>query len=296
MAIDANVDLDLGAILLEKKMVTEEQLKEASQRHRIRGGYLSQHLIELGHIKDADLTTYLTCQYGFCYLPIQSYNIDETALGTIPVNIVYDYCVLPIEKNDRLLTVVMADPLNKGVIESLRQTTQCEIVVFICTRHEIKDAVEKNYGKTFKEFDLDRYTNDAQLRDNIGEKSFIRTDNYTGPNRRRYIRKNVEVPIEYYLYPNSIKAKTQNVSVNGMFFSSVLPLAKGSQIALNIQLDNACVITGVLEVARCESKHMEKTIYESKSSGLYEVGGFFNFISPSDHELLAQFLKKLPSN
>ena len=90
MLSDINADVDFGQILVEKNIIKAEELLKAEQARKTEGGYLSQHLINLGFIKDTELTSILTCQYGFCYLPLKAYDIQDNALQLIPFNLACD--------------------------------------------------------------------------------------------------------------------------------------------------------------------------------------------------------------
>lgn len=292
MPIDDTADVDIGLILVDKKLISEEQLNKAKEQHAAKGGYLSQHLIDLGYIQDSEVTTILTCQYGFCYLPLKAYDIQETALQLIPFSFACDFCVIPIEKCDMLLTVAMADPLNKGVLEILRQLTHCEIIVFIATRNEIKTTIEKYYGTPFKKFELDKYHGDSALRDNLAIRR-ISSGLYIGPNRRKYRRLCLELVGEYFSYPSVIKTKVMNISMSGILFESTKPLPKGAQMAMNIHLNKDTFITAVIEVCRCEAKYViDTSTIESRDHAYYEIGTFFNFVSDENLSVLAEFLKQ----
>lgn len=292
MAIETNIDADLGIVLLEKKLLTQQQLQECIGIHKIKGGYLSQHLIEAGYIKDTDLTTCLTCQYGYCYLPLSSYAIDDTALATLPKRCVYDFSVLPIEKNDKLLTVVMSDPLNKGVLEMLRRISQCEIVVFISTQTDIRAAIEKYYGSPYRDFKLNKYNTDNVLRDDLVYKE-VSNGLYAGPNRRRYRRLYEEIELEYFAYPQAVRTKTLNISLSGVLFGSNTFIPRGSQMAVNIHIGSNTAVAGVMEVVRFQPKRTMPPSAGPKSgaSYAYEVGAFFTFLSEEDQDMLADFLK-----
>ncbi|HAJ56270.1 MAG TPA: hypothetical protein DCL35_00705 [Candidatus Omnitrophica bacterium] len=291
MELDSNTDI--GSMLLEKKLISTEQLIECFDQQKIKGGYLSQHLLDAGYIKDSDLTTCLTCQYGYCYLPIKSYYIEDAALKAIPTEYVYDYCAIPIEKKDKLLSVVMADPINKGVIEMLRRVSRCEIVVFISNRNDVKETIEKCYGMTFENFELDKFKEDTVLRDNFSKKE-IETSFYEGPNRRRYRRLYYDMDLEYYAYPHAIRTKILNISMSGILFESNVAIPKGMQIAVNIHLDGHMFVTGVVEVARCGSIQMQNTVFgdDSPTFYFYEVGAFFNFLTRENQTTMAEFLRK----
>ena len=290
MSPDLKNNIDLGSMLLERSLVSANQLHEAFEQQKLRGGYLSQHLIELGHIQDNDLTSCLTCQYGFSYLPLRSYEIERSALEKIPPHFATNYCVIPIEFSDRLLTVAMADPLNKGVIEVLRQISRCEILVFVSTRHEIKEAIEKYYGVPFKNFDLDKYQNDDILRDNLKCDKIV-NGLYAGPNRRRYRRLQTELTGEYYSYPNIVRTKIVNLSMSGILFEARTPQSPGTQLAINLHLDKNKFITTVVEVIRCATNNVVDSIYQMDNPLYHETAAFINFLSEENQEMLAEFLR-----
>lgn len=291
MGIDTHVDMDLGLVLLEKKLITQKQLNECLEKQKIKGGYLSQHLIESGYAKDADITTCLTCQFGYCYLPLSSYEISEEALSSIPTKFICDFCILPIEKHDRLLSLVMADPLNKGVLEILRQITHCEIIVFVSTRQEITQAIEKHYQVPFKNFELDRFAYDPVLRDNLATKC-VANGLYTGPSRRRYKRLYTDSLAEYYSYPHIIKTKVTNISMSGVLFEANATIPHGTQVTMNVHVDQNKFITTVVEVCRCESKNLIDVIFGTNKNSFYEIGAFFNFIPEENQNMLASFLRE----
>lgn len=288
MSIETHMDIDLGSSLVEKKLITQDQLRQTTEEYKIKGGYLSQHLIRLGAIKDPDLTTFLTCQYGYCYLPLKSYNITDDVLTSIPAKFAVDFCILPIEKNDKLLTISMADPLNKAVIEILRQVSHCEIVVFVSTRTEIKESIEKYYKVKFQDFELDRFKDDKDLRDDIKNPK-ISNGLYAGANHRRYQRFYEEVTGEYHLYPNIIKTNIRNISLSGVMFESNIVLPPGIHLAMNIHLEKNKFITTVIEVVRCDTKNLLET---TGSHITYDIGAFFNFMSEDNQNMLVEFLRK----
>lgn len=282
MVIDARVDINLGTLLLEKKLITQKQLNTALEVQRIKGGYLSQRLIGLGYVKDEEVTSQFTCHYGFSYLPLKSYAISEAAIQTVPRTFISDFCAMPIEKNDKLLTVAMADPLNKGVIEMLRQASHCEIVVFVTSRGEIKEVFEKNFSIPFKNYDMDRFRDDIYLRDNLST-PYISNDLFTRPNHRRYKRLNLELAAEFYLYPSPMKTKIKNISMNGLLFETHTHFPVGTHAAINLNLEKRPPITGIIEVVRI-------TLINRQS--IYEEGAFFNFMTEENQNILADFLKE----
>ncbi|MGE5279393.1 MAG: PilZ domain-containing protein [Deltaproteobacteria bacterium] len=292
MFIDPNLDKDLGEFLIEKNVATPGQIDEARKEQLRLGGYLSTHLIERGILKDSAFATFLTCHYGFSYLPLKAYNISETALKALPARVARDFCVFPVEKSERLLSITMADPLNKGVVEFLRQLTHSEVIVFISTYSEIREAIRNYFGED-EASRLDRLPNDTVLRDDLVT-PFISHSLYTGVNRRRYRRLYQDVELDYRMYPHTIRTNAKNISMSGVLFESNMVLPKGSQLTLALFLDGGRSISAVVDVNRCESKKLANTVFgdDSRVYNLFEVGAAFTFVSNADQEALADFLRQ----
>lgn len=280
---------DLGLMLLEKKIITQSQLEEAALQQKIKGGYLSQHLMQLGYLKDTGLTAFLTCRYGYAYLPLKCYDIPKTALSAIPTQLSRDFCILPLEKTNDLLTVTMVDPLNKGVMDVLKQTSHCKIAVFISTQHEIKDAFEKYYQMPLSDFQLDNFHQDAILRENLHSQEYYAKED-SSPSKRRYKRFNTKLIMDFYSR-RDIKTNILNISMNGVLFESQQWIPNGTQMAVNIFLNKETFITAVIQVVRSKAKK-PMTIFSKKTSEHCEIGAFFNFMSEKDQEKLSFFLKE----
>ena len=138
----------LGELLLEKEIISEEELKEALEiQKKQRKGLLGQILIERKYITEKDILTVLSAQYGFPYLPLSSYSISPEILKLIPENAAKQYYVLPVERIGNILSVVMADPLNKSAIDDIEYITGCKVEVFIATALEITKALAQYYPR-----------------------------------------------------------------------------------------------------------------------------------------------------
>jgi len=293
MFIDPDLDKDFGEFLIEKNVATAEQVEEVRKEQRRLGGYLSAHLIERGVLRDSAFATFLTCHYGFSYLPLKAYNISEAALKAIPPDVIRDYCIFPVEKSEKLLSVTMADPLNKGVVELLRHVTDSEIIVFISTYTEVREAIKVYFGEQEKPNHLDRFPQDTVLRDDLVT-PFISHSLYTGVNRRRYRRFYGDLELDYHVYPHTIRTHAKNVSMSGVLFESNMVLPRGAQVAVKLYLSRTRSLVAVADVNRCESKKLSATAFgdENQVFNLFEVGASFCFMSNADQDDLATFLRE----
>jgi len=207
----------IGELLMERNIITLQQLNIALEEQRKNGGYISQHLIALGFAAETDIANCLASQYGFAYLPLNSYTVPVELLDVIPLKLIKIYMILPVDKVGNVFTVTMADPLNDGVIEMLKQITQCDIEVFISTYSELKNAIEKYFGRRLAEIDRQAEREMDALKEKLLEQ-YVQTASYNGRERRRYKRFYIDLDAEFFLQGKTFKAMIKNISYRRVFF------------------------------------------------------------------------------
>ena len=101
----------------------------------------------LGYAKEEEIAQVLTVQYGFPYLPLESYEISPDAIKLIPENVAKQYNLIAIDRIGSLLTISMSNPLNIQAVEDIEMLTGCKIQVFISTMSDVSNAIKKYYSK-----------------------------------------------------------------------------------------------------------------------------------------------------
>ncbi len=137
----------LGELLIERGVISHDQLNLAIKYQKEHGGLLGEVLVELKFATEKDIAQALTCQYGFPYLPLSNYEIDQEVLNSVPEHICRQYCLVPIDKIGKSLTIAMANPLNFQAAEDVELISGCLVQSFVSTSSEIKQAIEKYYKK-----------------------------------------------------------------------------------------------------------------------------------------------------
>ena len=135
----------IGEILVERALVTPKQLESALAYQKEHGGLLGQILITLGYATEEEIALALTAQYGFPYLPLDSYEIDNGVTQLIPEHVARQYCLIPIDRIGNALTVAMADPSNSPAIEDIEILTNCVVQTFVSTPSHIQKAIDRCY-------------------------------------------------------------------------------------------------------------------------------------------------------
>lgn len=306
MAISRVIKKRIGELLIERNIITQEKLAIALEAQNKEGGFLSQHLIALGFVTELDIATCLSNQYGFAYLSLKSYDIPQEILELIPLKWIKIYTFLPVDRVGSVLSVAMADPLNEGVIQMLKQICNCEIVVFISTYSELTEAIHKYFGEKLK--DLEKHIiapeDLEKIRTTVNQ--FIQSKAYAGFERRQYVRVKKELDVSFYYCGITSQGKTEDISYGGMsfitedgnyggvsFLSNIFtPLH--TSLACKIYLKpNQPAINVVIKVLRVQAvKDVLVTEPQGGSGQKYEIAGMFEFIANEDREALLAFLKQ----
>ena len=135
----------IGEILLERGLLTFAQLEKALAQQKAGGGLLGQILIGQGAITEEEVALALTAQYGFPYLPLDNYEIDDGVTKLVREHVARQFCVIPIDRIGNALTVAMADPSNTQAVEDIELLTHCIVQTFVSTPSAIMQAIARYY-------------------------------------------------------------------------------------------------------------------------------------------------------
>ena len=137
----------LGQILIKRSLISPDQLKDALEAQKKEGGVIGEILVKLGYVTERDIVVALIVQCGFPYIAVNKYEIDTKVIQLIPEEAARKYHVIPLDRVGDVLSLVMANPLDLGMIEELEKLTGCRVANFIATKAEIDEAISNWYKK-----------------------------------------------------------------------------------------------------------------------------------------------------
>ena len=117
----------LGQILLERGLISQEQLDEALKVQKNTTEQLGRILVELGLVTEKDVLRGQAEQLGIPFLELDRTSVDEDVAKAIPQSVVQRYNAVPIRRSGNRLTVAMADPTNVFALDDIRLITGYEI-------------------------------------------------------------------------------------------------------------------------------------------------------------------------
>lgn len=133
----------LGQILIEQSLISEDQLQSALDEHHKTPKSLGRVLIDMGLIKEADLVRALAEQVGLEFVDLADRQIDPMVASLLPETLARRYRAIPIEERDGKLLVAMSDPANVYALDDIRAITSREVQPVVATAADVEAAIQK---------------------------------------------------------------------------------------------------------------------------------------------------------
>ncbi|HKW01203.1 MAG TPA: type IV-A pilus assembly ATPase PilB [Vicinamibacterales bacterium] len=138
----------LGELLLREKRVTPAQLQEALNYQKANGGRLAASLVKLGILRDEDITSILSRQYGVPSINLAEYDLDPAIVRLVPGETATKHNLIPVGRNGTTLTLAMTDPTNIFAMDEVKFITGLHVEPVVASETAIRDAVAKYFGKS----------------------------------------------------------------------------------------------------------------------------------------------------
>ncbi len=220
-------NVKLWEILLRDGLVTRDVIeKSLDYQERYEVG-ISQYLIAYGHVNEKDISETIVEYSGCPYLPVYEYKIPQSVLDLIPVDIASKYWLIPIDKCDDMITVVMFDPSDSEAIAAVEDVTGLKVEPFVGVLSDIISAIEQHHNVTIE---------DKRLKKHDAPPLFVKAGDYCGFERRRSVRVKPNLSVGLLTQAVNLKYSLLNISNNGLLFESERPVSAGSYLTLQIDL------------------------------------------------------------
>ena len=137
----------IGQILIQKKLITPEQLMEALKIQKEKKERLGELLVNLGYISKDALLEVLSIELNIPAVHLVRTKIPPEAIATVPKKIAEHYCLIPVALDEQTLSVAMSDPVNVNAIDDLKRATGKIIRPLLAIDKDVKEAIEQYYGE-----------------------------------------------------------------------------------------------------------------------------------------------------
>ncbi|HKK00970.1 MAG TPA: type IV-A pilus assembly ATPase PilB [Desulfuromonadales bacterium] len=138
----------LGELLVRHKLIDENQLTKALDDQKTQGGRLGASLVKLGFIKEDELSSFLSKQYGVPSINLAEFEIESAVIRLIPSEVAQKYQIIPINRAGSTLILAMSDPSNIFAIDDIKFMTGYNVEVVVASEGGIREAIDQYYDQS----------------------------------------------------------------------------------------------------------------------------------------------------
>ena len=91
----------LGQMLVEAKLISSEQLKQALELQSREGGRIGTNMVKLGQVTEERLAAFLSKQYGIPSIDLANFEIDSNLVKLIPSEVAQKHMIVPVSRRGR---------------------------------------------------------------------------------------------------------------------------------------------------------------------------------------------------
>lgn len=133
-------------VLVEKGLVSVEDIDSAQRLHEDKGLRLDQALIENGAITERAFLEVMAERFDFEIVDLPNEEIEDDAIRSLPSRFVYRNHLAPISCKDGKLKVATSDPFDLYIFDEIKLLTNLEVSPVLAPKDEIDKIIKDHYG------------------------------------------------------------------------------------------------------------------------------------------------------
>ncbi|PKK90134.1 MAG: hypothetical protein CVV64_10415 [Candidatus Wallbacteria bacterium HGW-Wallbacteria-1] len=143
----------IGTLLLEKKLVTQEQLEWALIKQRESKCMLGEILVEAGFISEDTLCKMLALQFGVPFISESEINPSDELMATVPENLLKmkKFVPLKLDTANDILTIIIPDPNNFVLLDHVKNVLKYHVKYVLASSKAIERAVNAYLNKASRD-------------------------------------------------------------------------------------------------------------------------------------------------
>lgn len=156
----------LGEILVQQKLLSEEQLGLALAEQKRSGRKLGRVFIDSGYVTEEQIAGALARQLNIPYINLKFYNINPDLVRLLPETQARRFRALVLEQRDSGMLVGISDPTDLFAYDEIARIVKQNVELAVVNETEVLAAIDRIYRRTDDITDLAR-----ELEEEMGDVS-----------------------------------------------------------------------------------------------------------------------------
>jgi type IV pilus assembly protein PilB len=159
-----NTRVRVGDILIDRGLVTEDQLSEALEYQATQGKsqLLGEILVKLGFVAAEQVLEILADAFGVPFAKLTPKLADQSIVEILPSEFLEKHNVLPLFLVNNRLTIAVSEPSNVFLIEEIQRLTKCQVQIVVSSEEDIT-VMRQNHLPNAHVFVIDELVGDVDV-------------------------------------------------------------------------------------------------------------------------------------
>src|SRR6516165_4743189 len=173
---------DFTDILIQKQLLSPDQLAEAKNMASQTGTKVQDALVRLGYATSEQVMSAVAEFHGLQFVDLTEVTIPQAVIELVPESVARENVVIPMAQDNGILRIIMSDPSDFDTLQKLQFILNKDIQPMLAPREQIIEAINRHYGQTetesvdsmlaeFTDTAIDFTETEATAAGSIGEES-----------------------------------------------------------------------------------------------------------------------------
>jgi MSHA biogenesis protein MshE len=138
----------LGDLLVQQKLISQDQLKFALEQQKRSGRKLGRLLVDNAFVTEEHISEALGKQLSIPYINLKYYNINIELVRMLQESQARRFRAMVLEERNGLLLVGMADPTDLSAFDEITRIVKRDIDIAVVTEGQLLESIDRGYRRT----------------------------------------------------------------------------------------------------------------------------------------------------
>ena len=138
--------MGIGTILVDRGLISAEQLDEAIDEQKRSGERLDHVLVRLGYVVPEQVLEAIGRQFDMPIVDLSEIQVDEDVLQMLPAKLVFKQQCVPVHRTTTTLQIATCDPFELSAFDELRLLTGLGVELVLAEERDLRRFIRTHYG------------------------------------------------------------------------------------------------------------------------------------------------------
>jgi len=138
----------LGDLLIQEKLITQEQLQFSLEHQKRSGRKLGRVLVDNSFVTEEQISEALAKQLNIPFINLKYYNVNLDIVRRLPENQARRFRAVALEERNGMLLVGMTDPTDLSSFDEITRLLKRDIDLAVVTEGQLLEVIDRVYRRT----------------------------------------------------------------------------------------------------------------------------------------------------